>query len=268
MKPIEVGDQEDIAQQPQTNTSQSTPVESSARKTTQQSKPMMLLSNIRDFVWELFVRECTIKMEDSKLDVNDTIFKLQDVRSMCEKKYDHLQLRIAGLTTDAREYVKSKNKTMAVLKLKERDMVKSEAGHYYSKIQNLNHQIHTIERQCIDMEIFGAYKLGNEQLKSLMNHFSIEDAEKLTEEMLEVNETAEDISQAISVDVTGDLVDMCELDKELELLELEINPQKSNTPQKMTNPQSLIAKKPKFQVNPESQQQQDEKEEDEGKIKM
>ncbi|KAN0035127.1 hypothetical protein ACTA71_004386 [Dictyostelium dimigraforme] len=150
-----------------------------------------------------------------KQDTQETIGKLKLTLDMLEKRQTFLQDKVEKEQEKAKVFVSQKRKREALLCLKKRNSYQNEVTKLQGSFETLNSQITALENAKMNMEILSSMRDGARSLKELHGHLTIDKVDDVIEEIQEQMEIHEEISNAISQPLGGQVEDEEELLREL-----------------------------------------------------
>jgi charged multivesicular body protein 4 len=155
-------------------------------------------------------------------DPKTSIMQLKDALDLLDKKEKMLQQYATRQHQLAVENV-GKNKKAALVALKRKKMYDNQIDQIRNYQLNIETQLMVIEGASVNYETFNAMRSGAEAIKMIHRDMTVEEVDKIRDEIQEQMEVANEISETISQPVDlGMNMNEEELLKELEELQQEV----------------------------------------------
>jgi len=151
----------------------------------------------------------------------ESIAKLRETLDMLEKREQFLQKKIDGQTTEAKKFMAQKNKRAALMCLKRKKTYEGQIEKISGARMTIEQQVMTLEGANVSLEAMNAMKMGAASMKAIHQDINIDKVDDTMEEIREQMDIANEINEAISSPLGGEMVDEDELLSELEELEQE-----------------------------------------------
>jgi len=151
----------------------------------------------------------------------ESIAKLRETLDLLEKRQQFLQKKIDGQNGEAKKYMQQKNKRAALIALKRRKTYEAQYDKIGGAMQTIETQVMTLENANVSVQAIGAMKEGARAMKGIHKEMDIDSVEDTMDEIREQMDLANEISDAISQPLGGEVFDDDELLDELEQLEQE-----------------------------------------------
>jgi len=151
----------------------------------------------------------------------ESISKLRETLDMLEKREQFLQKKIDGQTAEAKKFMQQKNKRAALMCLKRKKTYESQIEKIAGARMTIEQQVMTLEGANVSLEAMNAMKMGAASMKSIHQDINIDKVDDTMEEIREQMDIANEINEAISTPLGGEVLDEDELLGELEELEQE-----------------------------------------------
>jgi len=158
--------------------------------------------------------------KDPKAGARDAIVGLRQQLQMLEKKEEYLIKRIEEEMKKARANATS-NKSLATAALRRKKAMEGDLDRIGGTRLQLEMQVSTLESANINAETMAAMRRGSEALKAIHGNLTPQKVESQMDAINEQREVANEISEAISNPMGGELIDEDELKAELAELEQE-----------------------------------------------
>ncbi|KAL0490904.1 vacuolar-sorting protein SNF7 [Acrasis kona] len=160
------------------------------------------------------------KEQKNEETIHNSMNTIRDTIETLEKKERLLEKNCEAEQAKAREFIQEKNRTAAAACLKKKKQYEQQIERLQQQKTNLEAQISQIEQSTLDVEVLKAQQIGAKALKSAHGGLTVEDIEKKVDEFSDTMATANDISRALSQNVSGgEMFDEDELEAELEGLQ-------------------------------------------------
>jgi len=151
----------------------------------------------------------------------ESIAKLRETLDMLEKREQFLQKKCDQQTTEAKKYMAQKNKRAALMCLKRKKTYELQVEKIAGARMTIEQQVMTLEGANVSLEAMNAMKMGASSMKAIHQDINIDKVDDTMEEIREQMDIANEINEAISTPLGGDMMDEDELLGELEELEQE-----------------------------------------------
>ena len=155
----------------------------------------------------------------------DGIMQLRSAIGTIEKRQQFLDTRILTEAEDARKCIHMKNRKGAMLHLKRKKIYENSIEKLFATSMALESQINTLEQANVTKEMVSAMQSGTEALKNAIGITSVENVDKIMDDISESMDVSNELQDAIARPL-GEPIDEDELTKELDDLTEE---QMSNT---------------------------------------
>lgn len=153
---------------------------------------------------------------------NQSIDKMKETLEILEKRESLLNKKIDIEVKKAKELLAKKNKQGALLCMKKKKTYEEQLTRLGNQKLSLENMIMKMEEATIDMETLDAQRQGADSLKKIYGKNGIDKIDKQIDEIRDVMDTANEISNVVSQAFSGDIgLDDDELLGELEDLEEE-----------------------------------------------
>jgi len=151
----------------------------------------------------------------------ESISKLRETLDMLEKREQFLQKKCDQQTAEAKKFMQAKNKRAALMCLKRKKTYEAQMEKLAGARMTIESQVMTLEGANVSLEALTAMKMGAASMKSIHNDISIDRVDDTMDEIREQMDIANEINDAISSPLGGEMMDDDELLGELEELEQE-----------------------------------------------
>jgi len=151
----------------------------------------------------------------------ESIAKLRETLDMLEKREQFLQKKMDKEVGEAKKYMQQKNKRAALMCLKRKKTYESQMEKIAGARMTIEQQVMTLEGANVSLEAMNAMKMGAQSMKSIHKDMNIDQVDDTMDEIREQMDIANEINEAISQPLGGDVLDEDELLAELEDLEQE-----------------------------------------------
>jgi len=151
----------------------------------------------------------------------ESIAKLRETVDMLEKREQFLQKKIDKEVGDAKKYMQQKNKRAALMCLKRKKTYESQMEKLSGARMTIEQQVMTLEGANVSLEAMNAMKMGAASMKSIHKDMNIDQVDDIMDDIREQMDIANEINEAISQPLGGEILDEDELLGELEGLEQE-----------------------------------------------
>lgn len=140
-----------------------------------------------------------IDLQSRKRQVNDYVKRMNEKITSCQKQ--------------AQAYLKTKNKSRAIMALKLKKIYNAEIDKAQGMVNMLERSIMDLDSTQINSQVYEVLKDGNKMIKELQAKVSIEDLEQIKEDSEEAAALNKEISDFMSAKSLDDNVFLQELDK-------------------------------------------------------
>lgn len=201
-------------------------------------------------------------------DVDKAILSLKAQRKKLVDQQKLLELRIDRHTELARELVKEKQSSKALLVLKKKKLVENQLEKLTTLLFSTESMISDVEMGKQQNQVFNVLKAGNDTMKQLQKEVTVDDVRKLMEDTADAKAYQDEISAMLSENLTHEDADAVET--EFEALEAEVLSQEvAKLPAAPAVPEGfkaptaaeLVAQKEAAQVAQQAQQEEEAQEE-------
>jgi len=151
----------------------------------------------------------------------ESIAKLRETLDMLEKREQFLQKKIDGQTTEAKKFLAQKNKRAALMCLKRKKTYEVQMDKIAGARMTIEQQVMTLEGANVSLEAMNAMKMGAASMKSIHNDINIDNVDETMDEIREQMDIANEINDAISQPLGGEVFDDDDLLAQLDELEQE-----------------------------------------------
>jgi len=151
----------------------------------------------------------------------ESIAKLRETLDMLEKREQFLQKKIDGQTTEAKKFLAQKNKRAALMCLKRKKTYEVQMDKIAGARMTIEQQVMTLEGANVSLEAMNAMKMGAASMKSIHNDINIDNVDDTMDEIREQMDIANEINDAISQPLGGEVFDDDDLLAQLDELEQE-----------------------------------------------
>jgi len=149
----------------------------------------------------------------------ESISKLRETVDMLEKRELFLQKKCDQQTTEAKKFMQQKNKRAALMCLKRKKTYEAQIEKLAGARMTIETQVMTLEGANVNLEAMNAMKMGAASMKTIHRDMNIDRVDDTMEEIREQMDIANEISDAISQPLGGEVYDEDDLLSELEELE-------------------------------------------------
>jgi charged multivesicular body protein 4 len=146
---------------------------------------------------------------------------LKETLDLLEKRQAFLQKKIEQQNAEAKKYMQQKNKRAALAALKRRKAYEAQCEKINGAMTTIETQVMTLENANVSMQAIGAMQEGAKAMKGIHKEMNIDQVEDTMDEIREQMDIANEISDAISQPLGGEVYDDDELLAELDELEQE-----------------------------------------------
>eukprot|EP01118_Nematostelium_gracile_P016716 TRINITY_DN698_c0_g1_i1.p1 TRINITY_DN698_c0_g1~~TRINITY_DN698_c0_g1_i1.p1 ORF type:complete len:213 (+),score=87.85 TRINITY_DN698_c0_g1_i1:162-800(+) len=180
----------------------------------------------------------------------DSIAKLRETLDMLEKREQFLQKKMDREVAEAKKFMQQKNKRAALMCLKRKKTYEGQMEKISGARMTIEQQVMTLEGANVSLEAMNAMRMGAQSMKSIHRDMSIDQVDDTMDEIREQMDIANEINDAISQPLGGDIMDEDELLAELDDLEQEsldeqlLNTGRTSVPVLPNAPTKAPAKKP------------------------
>jgi len=151
----------------------------------------------------------------------ESIAKLRETLDMLEKREQFLQKKMDKEIGEAKKFMQQKNKRAALMCLKRKKTYETQMEKIAGARMTIEQQVMTLEGANVSLEAMNAMKMGAQSMKSIHQNMSIDEVDDTMDEIREQMDVANEINDAISQPLGGDVLDEDELLAELDGLEQE-----------------------------------------------
>jgi len=151
----------------------------------------------------------------------ESISKLRETLDMLEKREQFLMKKCDQQVMEAKKFMAAKNKRAALMCLKRKKTYEVQVEKISGARMTIEQQVMTLEGANVSLEAMNAMKMGAASMKSIHNDINIDKVDDTMEEIREQMDIANEINDAISTPLGGEVMDEDELLGELEELEQE-----------------------------------------------
>lgn len=159
-----------------------------------------------------------LKKEKQSTSPSDAIAKLRDIEEMFAKKQEYLEGRIKNEIDTARANGTT-NKRIALQALKRKKRFENQLKQIDGTLATIEMQREALESATTNTCVLTTMKNAAEALKIAHNKMRVDDVIDITDEIMEQQQLAKEIADAISAPLASSDVDDDDLLKELEELE-------------------------------------------------
>jgi len=149
----------------------------------------------------------------------ESISKLRETLDMLEKREQFLQKKMDKEVADAKKFMQQKNKRAALMCLKRKKTYEGQMEKISGARMTIEQQVMTLEGANVSLEAMNAMKMGAQSMKAIHKNMSIDNVDDTMDEIREQMDIANEINDAISQPLGGDVLDEDELLAELDDLE-------------------------------------------------
>uniref|UniRef100_A0A7S3D4D4 Uncharacterized protein n=1 Tax=Palpitomonas bilix TaxID=652834 RepID=A0A7S3D4D4_9EUKA len=162
------------------------------------------------------------KKKQAAPNATDAVQKLKDTQELLEKREAHLEQKINEELLKAKKLSKMKNKRGALMALKRKKMMEAQVDKLGATKMNLETQISALQNASMDMEVIQAMRSGASAMKVQYQNMNVENVEDVMDEIRDQMDVANEVSEAISQPLGGEMIDEDDLLGELDELEAEM----------------------------------------------
>lgn len=159
------------------------------------------------------------KAAKNKLTPQKGVETIRKQLTTLEKREDFLQKKINHQLAEAKTKSKKGDKKGAMFCLKRKKMYEKEIDKLSGMRMNLEQQMMALESASINADAFSAMSAGSKAMQSLQKQVNIERVEDITDDIQDSMMQAEEVSNAISQPMGGEMYDDDDLLNELEDME-------------------------------------------------
>jgi charged multivesicular body protein 4 len=127
-----------------------------------------------------------------------TLTSMRNTLTDIEKRQNLLQTKVNSELQNAKEFKRHNNTRNALVCLKRKKMYESEISKLDGARINLEQQIFAIEGASMNKNIFESMRTGHTTMKSLHTNITLEEVDKLKDDMDEQQETLAEFNEALS----------------------------------------------------------------------
>ena len=164
-------------------------------------------------------KDTEVELEDGDLVLLKIIHSLKSLDADIEKQQNSIKV----VDYQVRQLLKSNSKSFAMNILRKRKMLENKMKKTFDQKNNLVALLDELMNVKSNKKVIESYKSGLGELRSKMRELNSENVEEILSDIREVLEENNDISEAISNDVLGDVVDVEEFEKEFKDLDNDEN---------------------------------------------
>jgi len=146
---------------------------------------------------------------------------LRETLDMLEKREQFLQKKIDGQTVEAKKFLAQKNKRAALMCLKRKKTYEVQMDKIAGARMTIEQQVMTLEGANVSLEAMNAMKMGAASMRSIHNDINIDNVDETMDEIREQMDIANEINDAISQPLGGEVFDDDDLLAQLDELEQE-----------------------------------------------
>ncbi|XP_068166755.1 charged multivesicular body protein 7 [Antennarius striatus] len=157
-------------------------------------------------------------------DVDVGIYQLQRSEKLLGERVEKLNLEADKCKLDARMLLRDGKKTQALRCLRSRKRVEKRADGLLAQLESIRGILDRISQSQTDKMVMQAYQAGVVALRLSLKDVTVERAESLVDQIQELCDAQDEVSQTISSGVGGADEDVDELEEELKLLMEESKP--------------------------------------------
>lgn len=157
-------------------------------------------------------------------DVDVGIYQLQRSEKLLVERVERLEVEAQRCKEEAKVLLREGKKSQALRCLRGRKRVEKRAENLQAKLESIRGILDRIAQSQTDKMVVQAYQAGVSALRLSLKDVTVEGAEKLVDQIQELCDTQDDVTQTLSGGVTGADGDMDELEEELKLLLDETKP--------------------------------------------
>mmetsp|Transcript_54124 Transcript_54124/g.61945 ORF Transcript_54124/g.61945 Transcript_54124/m.61945 type:complete len:222 (+) Transcript_54124:142-807(+) len=160
------------------------------------------------------------KQVDSKQQTMDSLKNLKETLEDLEMRQQHITKKIDQQLEEAKTQNRKKNKKAALFALKKKKMYEGEVAKLDGARMTLEQQIFALEGATTQVNVLTSIKQGNKAIKSAYNNISVEEVDKVKDDLEDFKALQDEINDALKTDYEDEDELLDELD-ELEALEVE-----------------------------------------------
>nr|XP_056716197.1 charged multivesicular body protein 7 [Euleptes europaea] len=177
-------------------------------------------------------------------DVDIGVYQLMQSEQLLSQKVESLGQEAERCKEEARSACRTGKKQLALRFLKSRRRTERRIAELHSKLDVVQGILDRIYASQTDQMVFNAYQAGVGALKLSMKDVTVEKAENLVDQIQELCDTQDEVSQTLAgIGINGSEADTEELEKELHNLLLDSSkdlPDLPSVPQKPLFPESVV----------------------------
>ncbi|XP_019480960.1 PREDICTED: charged multivesicular body protein 7 isoform X1 [Hipposideros armiger] len=152
-------------------------------------------------------------------DVDVGVYQLMQSEQLLSRKVESLSQEAERCKEDARRACRAGKKQLALRSLKSKQRTEKRIEALHAKLDTVQGILDRIYASQTDQMVFNAYQAGVGALKLSMKDVTVEKAESLVDQIQELCDTQDEVSQTLAGGVTNGLdFDSEELEKELDIL--------------------------------------------------
>ncbi|XP_064128760.1 charged multivesicular body protein 7 isoform X3 [Loxodonta africana] len=152
-------------------------------------------------------------------DVDVGVYQLMQSEQLLSRKVESLSQEAERCKEDARRACRAGKKQLALRSLKAKQRTEKRIEALHAKLDTVQGILDRIYASQTDQMVFNAYQAGVGALKLSMKDVTVEKAESLVDQIQELCDTQDEVSQTLAGGVTNGLdFDSEELEKELDVL--------------------------------------------------
>ena len=162
------------------------------------------------------------KATPNKIDpeaISKATMQLKQNLDTLEKRQQLLYKRIDQQVAEAKRKSKAKDKKGALFCLKRKKMYEKEVAKIDGARLNIEQQVIALESSMTSVAVVDSMKVGRDTLNSIHKTVTVEDTDELMDDINEELAAADEISNAVSQPIGGDMFDEDDLMTELDDLE-------------------------------------------------
>nr|XP_010953273.1 charged multivesicular body protein 7 [Camelus bactrianus] len=171
-------------------------------------------------------------------DVDVGVYQLMQSEQLLSRKVESLSQEAERCKEEARRACRAGKKQLALRSLKAKQRTEKRIEALHAKLDTVQGILDRIYASQTDQMVFNAYQAGVGALKLSMKDVTVEKAESLVDQIQELCDTQDEVSQTLAGGVTNGLdFDSEELEKELDILLQDTTKEPSDLPD---NPQETF----------------------------
>ncbi|ELR46533.1 Charged multivesicular body protein 7 [Bos mutus] len=171
-------------------------------------------------------------------DVDVGVYQLMQSEQLLSRKVESLSQEAERYKEEARRACRAGKKQLALRSLKAKQRTEKRIEALHAKLDTVQGILDRIYASQTDQMVFNAYQAGVGALKLSMKDVTVEKAESLVDQIQELCDTQDEVSQTLAGGVTNGLdFDSEELEKELDILLQDTTKEPSDLPY---NPQETF----------------------------